>query len=314
MAYTFYNNDETEVLDSLIMIRGWMGDDPGSSNLTLNAEPDSALELAYNPATLPSLITPRSTGHWDFEYFDIVAPSGSMILYSIGGVSRAGVTYYPDSHGKGLYRITQMFFKYDDALTTPFANEKILRNIAEWLRPPDYDHGILLARTWVPAGEAGDIQVIGGGDTTTTNAEGRFRLKMTHGDHSIAFSALHIADTMFAGIELDPGEIRTGDIFILATAGIDELEKPDEFSLTMVYPNPFNGRVAFDVETPEMAGIALTIFDLNGRRVHSEELQIEGRGTFVWDTSMETDFPSGIYFYKVTFPGADYSGKVLLVK
>ncbi len=314
MAYTFYNNDETEVLDSLLMISGWMGDDPSSSNLILNSEPDSAIELARNPATLPSIVSPRSTGHWDYEYFDIVAPSVSMILYSIGSGSRAGVTYYPDSYGKGLHRISQMFFKYDDALTTPFANEKILRNIAEWLRPPDFDHSVLLARAWVPAGEAGDIQVIGGGDTTTTDAGGRFRLMMSPGDHNIAFSAPHIADTMFAGIELEAGEIRTGDVFTLATAGIDEFEKPNEFSLTRVYPNPFNGRIAFDVSAPEKAEIGLAIFDISGRKVHFEELQIEGRGKFVWDTSLEMDLPSGIYFYKITFPASDYSGKVLLIK
>ncbi|MGC9314406.1 MAG: T9SS type A sorting domain-containing protein, partial [bacterium] len=214
----------------------------------------------------------------------------------------------------GLHRISHMFFKYDDALTTPFANEKILRNIAEWLRPPDFDHGVLLARAWVPAGEAGDIQVIGGGDTTTTDSGGRFRLMMSPGDYSIAFSAPHIADTMFAGIELEAGEIRTGDVFTLATAGIGEVEKPNEFSLTKVYPNPFNSRIAFYVSAPEKAEIGLEIFDISGRKVHSEELQIEGRGKFVWDTSLEMDLPSGIYFYKMTFPSADYSGKVLLIK
>ncbi len=314
IAYEYHNAAVAEVLDSLLMISNWFGDNPGANNLLLNPEPENALELARNPLSLPSIMAPRSIGYWDFFYFDIVAPTVSTILYTVGSSARAGVTYYPDINCQGLHRISHMFFKYDNALTTPYANQKALRNITEWLRPPDFEHGVLLARAWVPAGESGDIMVAGGGDTSMTDIDGKFRLQMEPGTHSIAFSAPHVADTVFFGISLDPGQIRTGDVFVLAVYGIDEVVKPGDYALTAVYPNPFNGRVAFDVQSPEQSEIEISIFDINGRMVHNEKIGILGKSTIVWDTSSDIELASGVYFYKIAFPNREIKGKVLLVK
>jgi len=314
VGYTFYDLDEDELTDSLIMISSWNGDDPWTNNLILNPEPEGAYELAYNPATLPSIITPRDVGHWDYEYFDLITSGASDVLYAVGTTERASVTYHPDSSCHGVHRIAHMFFKYNDALTTPIANKKVLTNIVEWLRPPDFQHGILLAQAWVPGGESGDIDVVGGGDTSTTAADGRLRLQMTPGSHDLAFSASHIRDSIVTDIELDPGEIRTGDIFVLIATGIDEAPKPDEFALTGVFPNPFNGRIAFEIQAPTMATVGLSIFDLNGRRVHEEIREIEGRVKLVWDTSKSGGLPSGLYFYRIELPDGVRDGKVLLVK
>ncbi len=313
-AYSYYNAENEEVLDSLLMMSNWNGDDPGTSNLVLNDEPEHAIELAYNPATLPGLVTPRDVGHWDFEYFDLVTPSISDLLYSIGSTPQAGVSYYADVDCRGLHRIAHMFFKYDDALTTPYANEKILKNAVEWLRPPDFEHGVLLARAWVPGGESGDIGVNGGGDTTVTSADGRFRLQTPPGTHSLSFSATHIVDTVVTGIELGPGEIRSGDVYVLVATGIDELPKPDEYALTGLYPNPFNGRIAFEIQVPSAAEISLSIYDINGRRIHQFKDDFPGNRILVWDTSEDRELPSGVYFYKIEFPDREVSGKILLVK
>lgn len=313
-AYSYYDTENEEILDSLLMIASWNGDDPDGINLVLNDEPEDAVELAHNPATPPSLVSPRDLGYMDYEYFDIVTPAVSNVLYSIGSSSRAGVSYYADTDCQGLHRIAHMFFKYDNAIITPYANEQILRNIVEWLRPPDFEHGVLLARAWVPDGEPGDIQVTGGGDTTMTAANGRFRLKMYPGAHDLTFSAPHIHDTVYTDVELDPGEILSGEVYVLAATGVDEIPKPAEFGLTALYPNPFNGRISFDIQVPEAAEIELTVFDINGRQVYGKKHQLFQDKTILWDTSTNGELPSGIYFYKISFPNREVSGKVLLVK
>ena len=316
LAYEYHDAGNTPVLDSLLMISGWHGDDPGTGGLTLVIDPETAYPLAHNPDTPPrNIITRTINPMWDYEYFDNVVPGASSVLYYPGTASWGTVTYYADSACAGAHRIAHFFFKYDDALTTPNANRMVLSNAVEWLRPPDFEHGVLLAKAWVPGGESGDIDVFGGGDSTVTQADGRFRLQFVPGTYSIDFSAPHIVDTTFVGITLAPAEVRSGDIFVLRVFGdIGEIPKPDEFALTGVYPNPFNGRVAFDIQAPGECEVLLRIFDINGRIVHSRKREFSGSASMIWDTGSGISLPSGIYFYRLSVRDREFSGKVLLVK
>ena len=315
VAYQYTEHAPGIYLDSLLMISGWDGDDPDTT-LSLVLEPEGAYPLAHNPDTPPRSVPTRNIPHWsDYEYFDLVIPAGSSPLYRVTGESAASATYFADTPTFGSRRMVHFFFKYDDALTRDGDNAAILRNAVEWLRPPDFNSGILLGRAQVLGGNPADIVVTSPGDADTTAIDGRFRIAEEPGEFDLAFSASHVRDTSFAGIRLEPGEIRSGELFLLMRfEEISEGELPKEFSLNLVSPNPFNGSVAFSVMAPEGTVVELEIFDVTGRRVHREEAPVNGRKVLVWNTEVGIKLPSGVYFYNISAGDGKIRGKVMLIK
>jgi hypothetical protein len=95
-------------------------------------------------------------------------------------------------------------------------------------------------------------------------------------------------------------------------------EVPEKFYLYQNYPNPFNPVTRIRVDIPSVASgprtdIRLVVFDLLGRHVetiHESTLQ-PGSYETEWNAA---DYPSGIYFYKLT--AGDYSAvrKMILIK
>jgi len=314
LAWEYSRRAPEIILDSLMMFESWVGDDPG--DFILNLEPPGAYRLAHNPGTPSRGIITRDVDPWtDYFYYDMVMPALSEPFYTVGMSPHSCITYYADSLCGGFGRVAHFFFKFDDALLTVGAKNDLLANVVEWLRPPDFEHGVLLAQVEVPLGDPSEIAVAGGGDTDTTQIDGRFRIQSAPGIFDIDFSAPHIEDSTVTGITLSPGEIRTGDIFTLRVFGdIDETPKPEQFALLGIKPNPFNGRVGFDIRAPERCRIELIIYDIVGHKVCSEECEIDGRSNVIWDTRENNELPSGIYLYRLLIDTKDYRGKVILVK
>lgn len=79
---------------------------------------------------------------------------------------------------------------------------------------------------------------------------------------------------------------------------------PAVFSLNQNYPNPFNPTTTFEFTIPEDGLTTLKIYDLLGQEIQTivnEELK-SGAYKFNWNAS---GFPSGIYFYTLTFRGTN---------
>lgn len=79
---------------------------------------------------------------------------------------------------------------------------------------------------------------------------------------------------------------------------------PAVFSLNQNYPNPFNPSTTFEFTIPEDGLTTLKIYDLLGQEIQTivnEELK-SGAYKFNWNAS---GFPSGIYFYTLTFRGTN---------
>lgn len=79
---------------------------------------------------------------------------------------------------------------------------------------------------------------------------------------------------------------------------------PAVFSLNQNYPNPFNPSTTFEFTIPEDGLTTLKIYDLLGQEIQTivnEELK-SGAYKFNWKAS---GFPSGIYFYILTFTGTN---------
>ena len=91
------------------------------------------------------------------------------------------------------------------------------------------------------------------------------------------------------------------------------IETPGQFSLSQNYPNPFNPVTKIKFAVPKVSFTKLVIYDVLGREVNilvSEQLRA---GTY--EVSFDgTNYPSGIYYYKLS--GGDYSEnrKMILIK
>jgi photosystem II stability/assembly factor-like uncharacterized protein len=88
---------------------------------------------------------------------------------------------------------------------------------------------------------------------------------------------------------------------------------PSEYKLGQNYPNPFNPSSKIRFSLPKADFVSLTVFDLLGREVTSlikEELK-PGTYEVEWDAS---NYPSGVYFYKLTSGDYTETKKMMLVK
>jgi len=104
-----------------------------------------------------------------------------------------------------------------------------------------------------------------------------------------------------------------------ATTGWDEPSAslpagvPTEFSLTGVYPNPFNPTTTFTFALPEAARVNLTVYDVSGRQVAT--LVNGWRDAGIHEVTFDaSNLTSGVYLYRLS--AADFSavGKMVLMK
>lgn len=88
---------------------------------------------------------------------------------------------------------------------------------------------------------------------------------------------------------------------------------PIVFSLSQNFPNPFNPVTNIKYEIPKLGLAKLTIYDLLGREIVTlvnEQLQ-PGSYSVNWDAS---NFPSGVYFYRIEADDFVESRKMVLLK
>jgi Secretion system C-terminal sorting domain len=88
---------------------------------------------------------------------------------------------------------------------------------------------------------------------------------------------------------------------------------PETHSLSQNYPNPFNPVTRVNFQIPEVDYVRLSVYDLLGREVTvlvNEELR-PGDYKVDFDGS---NFPSGVYYYKLTAGGFTETKKMILVK
>ena len=106
------------------------------------------------------------------------------------------------------------------------------------------------------------------------------------------------------------------DVFGIQQIGT---EIPESFSLSQNYPNPFNPSTHFEFRIPARTGgadfgfVQLVIFDVLGREVSTlvnEELK---PGIYKVDFD-GTNYPSGVYYYRLETKSFSETRKMVLVK
>lgn len=88
---------------------------------------------------------------------------------------------------------------------------------------------------------------------------------------------------------------------------------PDEFRLYSNYPNPFNPETAISFDLPFAVHVVLSVYDITGKFIFGLIDQKQGAGNHKvkWDAS---NYPSGVYFYKIAAGSHSATGKMVLIK
>jgi len=86
-------------------------------------------------------------------------------------------------------------------------------------------------------------------------------------------------------------------------------ERPSEIRLIGNYPNPFNPSTIIQMELPVSSGYQLTIFSALGTEVYRQNGNLQaGQAELLVNLNRQ---PSGVYFYRIEFPGIRNGEKML---
>jgi hypothetical protein len=88
---------------------------------------------------------------------------------------------------------------------------------------------------------------------------------------------------------------------------------PDNYSLSQNYPNPFNPKTTIKYSIPSLAFVKIKVFNLLGQEI--AELVNKELQTGNYEVSFDaTNFPSGIYFYRIEADNFVQTKKMILMK
>jgi hypothetical protein len=88
---------------------------------------------------------------------------------------------------------------------------------------------------------------------------------------------------------------------------------PAHFSLGQNYPNPFNPTTKFRIQISRLSNTKVTVYDIKGREVEILVNQQLNPGAYEidWDAS---NYPSGVYYYKLITGEYAETKKMILIK
>jgi hypothetical protein len=88
---------------------------------------------------------------------------------------------------------------------------------------------------------------------------------------------------------------------------------PDGYTLEQNYPNPFNPSTTINFTLPSSSLVSIQIFDVSGKEIETLQNSTLPAGvhSVVWNAS---NFPSGVYFYRMSVGGLTAEKKMVLIK
>jgi len=90
-------------------------------------------------------------------------------------------------------------------------------------------------------------------------------------------------------------------------------EIPSEYSLSQNYPNPFNPTTNIRYEIPKSGNVKLVVLDALGREIESLVNEKQSPGTYEAAFNA-SQYPSGVYFYKISADRFSQVKKMMLIK
>ena len=104
----------------------------------------------------------------------------------------------------------------------------------------------------------------------------------------------------------------------LSVTELEHITNITSFSLFQNYPNPFNPKTNITFELNQSGRASVDIFNVKGQLVKTliDKHLYEGKHNVVWDGSdaNHKQVGSGMYFYKVTVDGQQYSKQMIMLK
>jgi glucuronoarabinoxylan endo-1,4-beta-xylanase len=98
------------------------------------------------------------------------------------------------------------------------------------------------------------------------------------------------------------------------STGVDEqADSPTEYQLIQNYPNPFNPNTTITYQIPVAGHVALTVYDMLGRKVASlvNDTKPAGAYAITWDAKGQA---SGVYIYRLQSGSFVSSKRLILLK
>ncbi|MEO8515063.1 MAG: T9SS type A sorting domain-containing protein [Ignavibacteria bacterium] len=104
-----------------------------------------------------------------------------------------------------------------------------------------------------------------------------------------------------------------GDTSMLV--GIQQISSdiPNQFSLSQNYPNPFNPSTKIQFALPKSTYVQIIVYDELGRELETIVNEQLNAGTYQMDWNA-ANFPSGVYYYKLTAGSYSDTKKMVLIK
>ncbi|MFC1557454.1 T9SS type A sorting domain-containing protein [candidate division KSB1 bacterium] len=132
-----------------------------------------------------------------------------------------------------------------------------------------------------------------------------------HADNFIKF--LINSDHTVNLLSYSPNLITHRDSLTTAVDDDKNLPLPKEFNLKQNYPNPFNNSTIIPFEIPQGSEVDLKIYNILGQELADLVDGYHAAGVYKirFDGS---NYPSGIYFYKLNAEGIDETKKLVIVK
>jgi hypothetical protein len=88
---------------------------------------------------------------------------------------------------------------------------------------------------------------------------------------------------------------------------------PYKFTLSQNYPNPFNPKTIINFQLPMFSNVKIIIYDILGREVAAIVNEQVKPGTYEVEFD-GTNYPSGVYFYKLTTESFSETKRMVLIK
>jgi hypothetical protein len=90
-------------------------------------------------------------------------------------------------------------------------------------------------------------------------------------------------------------------------------EVPEKYGLTQNYPNPFNPSTNIEFDIAKTSAAKIVVYDMLGRALETlaDQTMMPGKYSVTWNAS---NYPSGVYFYKLQAGDFVQTKKMMLVK
>lgn len=182
----------------------------------------------------------------------------------------------------------------------------------------------------------GNLLTPGTGDLTGITSSGTGRLLwFTRYDNKIYYSPFYgeefelsytISNGKYTGITIERDGFFGGAVYAIRdnggisrtfffAIGIEpiSLEIPKNFSLSQNYPNPFNPITNFEFSIASLGLVNLVIYDVTGREIETLLNTDMKPGTYKADWNA-ANYPSGVYFYRLSAGKFTETKKMLMIK